>query len=72
MRWNKPKPGDTRVVKKFLWLPRTINGETRWLEWGRVGQELKKVMRADFYALYYAHEWVDVRWVDDYLHDPSK
>ena len=34
MRWkNKTyKVGDTKIVNKFLWLPLSINGETRWLE----------------------------------------
>lgn len=37
MRWRKklkpfPKNGDTREVTKFLWFPKTIDNETRWLE----------------------------------------
>jgi len=27
-----PLIGQTRVVTKFLWFPKTINKETRWLE----------------------------------------
>ena len=29
---NKYKDGETRFVKKFLWFPKNIFGETRWLE----------------------------------------
>lgn len=35
MRWFKrsmPKGGDIRTRRRFLWLPLTIDGETRWLE----------------------------------------
>lgn len=35
MRWKAnsgPQLGDTRIVTKFLWKPKTIEGETRWLE----------------------------------------
>ena len=34
MRWKnkKHKAGDTEVITKFLWLPLSIKGETRWLE----------------------------------------
>lgn len=35
MRWKKkPKPQlwDRRLREGFLWMPCTINGETRWLE----------------------------------------
>ena len=27
-----PKFGDQKVIKKFLWWPKTIGNETRWLE----------------------------------------
>lgn len=33
MRWIEPKDGDIKVKKKFVIIPITINGETRWLEW---------------------------------------
>ena len=46
MRWGvKPeqfKPGDKRYCFGFLWLPKTIDGETRWLEraeWTEVAHE---------------------------------
>lgn len=32
MRWHDPVCGETKIVKKFLWLPFEINFETRWLE----------------------------------------
>lgn len=32
MRFKLPKSGDTRVVEGFLFLPKEINDEIRWLE----------------------------------------
>ena len=37
MKWKKEKPdipewGEREHVTSFLWFPRTIRGETRWLE----------------------------------------
>jgi hypothetical protein len=35
MRWKQPAPpktGDTRIITKFLFRAKTLNGETRWLE----------------------------------------
>lgn len=37
MKWrtNKKTSGTTEMKSGFLWLPMTINGETRWLEFAR-------------------------------------
>lgn len=34
MRWHYPRlrPGDTRTRRKFLWWPKRIGMEARWLE----------------------------------------
>jgi hypothetical protein len=35
MRWTQkpfPQKGETRIVKKFLFFPKKIGKETRWLE----------------------------------------
>lgn len=55
MRWNKkPKPqlGDVRIVKKFLWFPKCINGEYRFLE------------VAIFKQKYDYCVWEDIEWID--------
>lgn len=39
MRWKNriyPKVGDIKIVRKFLWFPVSIDGETRWLEYAYV------------------------------------
>lgn len=53
MRWIKktPKTGYVRVIKKFLFLPLTLNNETRWLEFATIMQ------------VYVTHYYMDSEWV---------
>jgi len=39
MKWKNPSNGDKRTVRKFLWFPLVLDGETRWLEFAWVIQE---------------------------------
>lgn len=32
MRWKGKKDRETTVRKLFLWFPKNVNGEVRWLE----------------------------------------
>lgn len=56
MRWRKPQNGDRRTVRKFLIIPRTIGGQTRWFEWATFVQE---------YHRNAVPQWVDVEWDAD-------
>ena len=71
MRWNNKqncpykkdfKNGDTRIVTKFLWFWKTIDDETRWLEYAMIEEE--------FFSSYSVvhqeniHEWKEMRWVN--------
>lgn len=69
MRWKVKmlKPVDinnTRVVRKFLFLPRCINDEWRWLEMATIIQTVQ--VKYDTFGLgaipYEA--WVDYMWKD--------
>lgn len=53
MRWKSTKKGDSRIITKFLFLPRAIAGETRWLEKATWKQE------------YWGVVWLDLCWVND-------
>lgn len=56
MRKSLPKSGDIRIKSGFLFLPRTINHEERWLEFAMWIQE---------YVHYgYDSLWMDKEWVD--------
>lgn len=33
MRWPEPRQGQYRARRGFLFIPKTIGYETRWLEW---------------------------------------
>lgn len=58
MRWTRPKLADIRTIRRFLWLPLTINRETRWLEFAPIVQKYcfdKSIMDL---------AWRDVQWAD--------
>lgn len=43
MRWRKcqtqyPSDGESRIIRKFLWWPKCIGNEYRWLEFVRIRQ----------------------------------
>lgn len=52
MRWTI-ETGNTRIVTRFLWLPREINGEVRWMERATWRMEYKN----------YVGGWEDVEWL---------
>jgi hypothetical protein len=36
------RPGTIRIVRKFLWFPKTLGYERRWLEYANIVQRLEK------------------------------
>ncbi len=58
---NLPKHGETRVVKKYLWTPKTLtvnpdsktpDTQLRWLE------------DATWLQQWFANKWIDLYWID--------
>lgn len=68
MRWHARKtfgPGDTRVIHRFLFWPRTINGETRGLEFAYILQEhLSPCFSGMGGPTSYPSKWADKAWSD--------
>ena len=58
MRWKKNKVGDFRIVRRFLLFPRTINYETRWLEFATIKQQWYRDYCDDLY-------WIDYNWENE-------
>ena len=63
MRWNystykMPRDGDVKVIKKFLYFPKRINGKARWLEMGNWEESYS----AGGYVL--DSYWVPTHWID--------
>lgn len=60
MRWKRKEKaelwGQRRVVSRFLLLPTTLKGETRWLERAYICQTFDGPRGLG--------AWVDVRWSD--------
>lgn len=71
LRGKDLKLGGKRVITKFLWLPKVINDEVRWLEWASLQQEVVSLRTAFYfdngkreYVTQYKYKWVDRKWVD--------
>lgn len=57
------EPGNMRTVRRFLFLPRKLRGEIRWLEFSQIRQEYMPSSFNDTCPGY----WVDREWVDEEL-----
>lgn len=79
MRIDRPDPnqGDTRVVRQFLFFPRTITiwidgrrfKSTRWLEWASIRQEYGWRDMATKVGPMRRLDWIDKDWVDETICD---
>jgi hypothetical protein len=59
MRWRSPYGHNfTRIREGFLWLPRDICGEMRWLERAKWEERLWITFMGE-------RRWMAVRWVPD-------
>jgi len=61
-----PIIGSHRVIIKFLFLPKKLNNEKRWLEFSIIKQRYvkwqKNYMKAGEVVVKDVQEWVDVGW----------
>lgn len=67
IKWKKAKrEGDTKIVRKFLIIPLTLNRETRWLERATVEYVCRKVRKYsdDYGIFYYVLRWKPERFID--------
>ncbi len=67
MKWKREQwYVDTEYeVTKFLWLPKTIGGQTRWLEratWTRTMSSPSLFLHITSY--YPSSPWIDLEWKD--------
>lgn len=63
MRWKSKKPryyDEHRHITKFLFFPKKVNHEWRWLERVTILQKVDRI-----YSTYTSNLcWVDVKWID--------
>lgn len=55
-RLTPPEDGDERVIRCFLFLPKVVDDEWRWLEFADIRQR--------FYVWMESSGWEDVSWED--------
>lgn len=64
----KYQVGNVRTIKKFLWLPKILDEELRWLEWVNIKQTFSEIeIDSDPRTPYYErfdYAWTNVSWVD--------
>ena len=62
--------GDKRVTVKFLFFPRSIQGQTRWLETAQIDQEFQRRERFSPGLERYVnvYKWYDISWNDEFLY----
>lgn len=71
MRWKvkekkeNPSPGDTRIVRKFLYLPKRLGEEKRWWEYADIEQVLRRVTSLNPDMDVKVDKWVDKEWADE-------
>lgn len=75
MQWESkskryPEVGDTRIKKRFLLFPKSINGITKWLEVASWMQEYKAWYRMEYQEIIGMVEvpknyWTDIEWVEN-------
>jgi hypothetical protein len=59
----RPKIGDRRSICKFLFFPKLLDDEWRWLEFADIVQEYGKMMVCHVEMKpYHTLEWYDVGW----------
>lgn len=56
----RPNPGDQRVIRRFLFLPKCIKGEWRWLSFSWIEQAFVKSV----WGLDHMTAWEDRNWVN--------
>ena len=76
MKWKKkkksytpsPSHGDLRTVRKFLWFPKTIDEETRWLCFGTYEQKYYVIQGKATVShperTWGCRWWADKKWID--------
>ena len=52
--------GETRIVRKFLILPRKFGNDFRWMEYVDILEEVQEVYDAEFGIINVWLEWVEV------------
>ena len=54
---KKYKSGDKRIIKKFLFIPKMLEGQWRWLCFARIEQQYHEIVNDVRY-------WSDVKWIN--------
>ena len=70
MRFKRPQSGDIRTRKGFLFFPKTIDNETRWLEKATWTQFCE--VWEDVFLFGTVREWKDFAWINKPTQDKGE
>lgn len=62
-KWDFIAVGDSRIVTKFLFFPKKINREWRWLERASILQRCVEQMNSGSMDYGYHKTWRDIQWI---------
>lgn len=60
MKWKETEDGTTRIITGFLWFPKFIDGETRWLVFAKYEQRYMRCVSLSAKGF-----WEDLGWIDE-------
>ena len=66
MKWQNHRPmyRALRVKSKFLFFPKTISGQTRWLEFAGWIEQYQSLMLSDkFGFIRWRDKWTEIKWL---------
>jgi len=62
IKQESAKVGDLRTKSRFLWFPKIINSELRWLEFAQWEEML--LSKDDIWTFSQRAEWTKNRWIN--------
>jgi len=61
---NKLRVGDKRTLSKFLWLPKLLDHEWRWLQRASIAQSFDEDTFGDMCGhIVTGYSWYDIGWI---------
>lgn len=66
MHWKAKtkKEGQTRTRRKFLLIPRSFDGETRWLEFAKIREDYVQYLVVEEWGPDFVYGWCETGFAD--------
>lgn len=64
MRWKTKQFKDTRIKRKFLFIPRNFDDETRWLEFSKIREDYIQCISIEDWGVDFVYRWCETGFAD--------